>query len=336
MADDNDVRKENRNLLFALGFVVLLMVVVAVAGFLMMSPSDEVIEGEADATSVRISGKLPGRVVAFYVSEGDRVKKGDTLVHIHSSLAEAKLLQAEAVETAASAQNRKVDAGTRSQVIKAAYDLWQQAVAARDIALKTYNRMEALFRQNVVAEQKRDEALAAYRAAEASEKAANSQYLLAIEGAQKEDRTSAEAMVTAARGGVMEVRSVLDDRYLTAPCDGEVDVIYPEPGELVAEGTPVMSLLRLDDKWVTFNVREELLKDFTMDRVMDVEVPALGMEKVPVRIFYVRDMGDYAVWRATKATGQWDSRTFRVKARPLDSVPELRPGMTVIYRPTVK
>lgn len=336
MADDSDVRKENRNLLFALGFVVVLMVVVAVAGFLLMSPPDEVLEGEADATSVRISGKLPGRVVAFYVSEGDRVKMGDTLVHIHSSLAEAKLLQAEAVETAASAQNRKVDAGTRSQVTQAAYDVWQQAVAARDIALKTYDRMEALFRQNVVAEQKRDEALAAYRAAEASEKAAHSRYLLALEGAQKEDRTSAEAMVTAARGGVMEVRSVLDDRYLTAPCDGEVDVIYPEPGELVAAGAPVMSLLRLDDKWVTFNVREGLLRDFTMDRVMDVEIPALGMEKVPVRIFYVRDMGDYAVWRATKVTGQWDSRTFRVKARPLGSLPDLRPGMTVIYRPTVK
>ncbi len=336
MADDNVVKKEERNLSFALGFVVLLTILVAVIGFLFLSPPDEIMEGEAEATSVRVSGKLPGRVVEFYVSEGERVKAGDTLVHIHSSLAEAKLLQAQAVETAAEAQNRKVDSGTRAQVIQAAYDLWQQAVAARDIALKTYNRMESLFRQNVVAEQKRDEALAAYRAAEASEKAAHSQYMLAVDGAQKEDRTSAAAMVTAARGGVMEVRSVLDDQYLTAPCDGEIDVIYPEVGELVAIGAPVMSLLKLDDKWVTFNVREELLKDFTMDRVLDVEVPALGMATVPVKVYYIRNMGDYAVWRATKATGEWDSRTFQVKARPLDSVPGLRPGMTVICRPTVK
>lgn len=336
MADDNDVRKENRNLLYALGFVVLLTVAVAIAGFLLMSPPDEVIEGEADATSVRVSGKLPGRIVEFYVGEGEQVKEGDTLVHIHSSLAEARLMQAEAVEAAAEAQNRKVDAGTRTQVIQAAYDMWQQAVAARDIALKTYNRMESLFRQNVVAEQKRDEALATYRAAEASEKAAHSRYVLAKEGAQKEDRTSAAALVTAARGGVMEVRSVLDDQYLTAPCDGEVDVIYPEPGELVATGAPVMTLLRLDDKWVSFNVREGALKDFTMDRVLEVEIPALGMKTVPVKVCYVRDMGDYAVWRATKTTGEWDSRTFRVKARPLDSVPDLRPGMTVIYRQAVK
>ncbi|MBQ9077134.1 MAG: efflux RND transporter periplasmic adaptor subunit [Muribaculaceae bacterium] len=328
---NNVVKKEERTLLMALGAVVVLTAILAVAGFLFLSPPDEIIEGEADATSVRISGKLPGRVERFYVREGDRVKTGDTLVHIHSSIVEAKLLQAEAMQTAADAQNRKVDAGTRVQVIQSAYELWQQAIAAKEIARKTYDRMESLFAQSVVSAQKRDEALAAFQAADASEKAAHSQYQLAREGAQKEDRTSAEAMATAARGGVLEVQSVLDDSYLTAPCDGEIDVIYPQEGELVAMGTPIMNLLRLEDKWITFNVREELLKDFSMGKDIRVTVPALGGVETDARIYYIRDMGNYAVWRATKATGEWDSRTFKVKARPVDSIAGLRPGMTVLY-----
>lgn len=331
MTDKNAVRKEERTLLIALGGIVLLTIILAIAGFLLLTPADEVVEGQADATTVRISGKLPGRVVEFYVSEGEHVEAGDTLVHIHSSLAEARLMQAEAIQAAADAQNRKVDAGTRTQVKQGAYDLWQQAVAAKDIAKKTYDRMEALFAKGVVSEQKRDEALAAYRAADASEKAARSQYDLAEAGAQREDKASAAAMATAARGGVLEVESVLEDQYLTAPCAGEVDVIYPQVGELVAMGAPVMNLIRLDDMWFTFNVREGLLADFTMDKEIEVMIPALGGETVNARIYYIRDMGNYAVWRATKATGDWDSRTFRVKARPDGQVHNLRPGMTVIY-----
>ncbi len=329
-------KQEERTLMIALGAIISLTIIVAIIGFLFLSPPLEIIEGEAEATSVRISGKLPGRVAHIYVSEGDQVKAGDTLIHIHSSLAEAKLMQAEAMQTAADAQNKKVDAGTRVQITQSAYDLWQQAIAAKTIAEKTYNRMESLFKQNVISEQKRDEALAAYQAAKASENAAHSQYLMAKEGAQKEDKTSAAAMATVARGGVLEVESILEDQYLTAPRDGVIDVIYPQEGELVAIGAPIMTLLRLDDKWVTFNVREDFLKDFTMGKTIDIMIPALGEKTTQAEIYYIRDMGSYATWRATKTTGQWDSRTFQVKARPIDSIPDLRPGMSVIYRNTAK
>ena len=136
------------------------------------------------------------------------VKAGDTLVHIHSSLAEAKLMQAEAMQTAASAQNRKVDAGTRSQIITAAREMVAQAQAAVTITKKTYDRMEALYKQDVVSEQKRDEAKAAYDAAVAAKQAAESQLSLAVSGAQKEDKESAAAMVNVAKGGVLEVESL--------------------------------------------------------------------------------------------------------------------------------
>lgn len=326
------VKRESRAMGIALGFVIIGTIALAIIGFCFMREPDEIIEGQADATSVRVSGKLPGRVRAIYVKEGDMVKAGDTLVHIHSALADARLMQAEAMQTAAQAQNNKIDAGTRSQIIAAAADLLAQAQAASQIARKTYERMQNLYKEGVVSEQKRDEAKAAYDAAVAGEAAAESQLSLAKAGAQSQDKTSAAAMVDVAKGGVQEVQSLLEDQYLTAPCDGQIDQIYPKVGELVSLGAPIMSVLEISDKWVVFNVREELLNDMQLGQKIKVMIPSLDKKETEAEIYYVRDMGSYATWHATKATGDWDSRTFQVKARPLDTIPALRPGMTVIYR----
>ncbi len=328
----NEEKKENRKLMIALGGVVLAVAILAIIGFLFINKPAEILQGQAEATSVRVSGKLPGRVTEFFVKEGDMVHKGDTLVHIHSSLVEAKLEQARAMETAAQAVDRKVDAGTRKQIIQSAYDVWQQAQAAVGITRKTYDRMQNLYSEGVMSEQKRDEAKAAYDAAVAGAAAAKSQYELAREGAQSEDKAQAAAMVTVAKGGVSEVEAILEDQYLTAPCDGQIDVIFPEVGELVSLGAPIMNVLRIDDKWVTFNVREDKLRDLTMGKEITVKIPALGMKEVKAKIYYVRDLGSYATWHATKTTGDWDSKTFEIKARPEKDVPDLRPGMTVILK----
>lgn len=328
-----EAKKENRTLMGAFGLIVVVVAAMAIAGFLFLNKPAEIIEGQADATAVRVSGKLPGRVVELYVHEGDMVKAGDTLVHIHSSVAEAKLEQARGMETAAKAMNEKVDAGTRSQIIQSAYEMWQQAQAAVSITKKTYDRLQNLYSEGVMSEQKRDEAKAAYEASVAAAAAAKSQYELAKSGAQKEDKTSALAMVDVAKGGVSEVEALLEDQYLTAPCDGQVDVIYPNEGELVMLSAPIMSILKIDDKWVTFNVREEFLKDLTLGKEIEVMIPALDHKEVKAKIYYVRDLGSYATWHATKTTGDWDTKTFEVKARPVEALPDLRPGMTAIYRP---
>lgn len=331
--ETNQERDESKILLISLCVIILVVVILAVVGFLLIDKPKEVIQGQVEATAIKVSGKLPGRVEVFYVREGDSVKEGDTLVHIHSSVVEAKLQQAQAMTTAAKAQNRKVDAGARTQIIQSARDLWLQAQAAREIAQKTYNRMESLYAQGVVSAQKRDEAQAAYKATQAAEDAAWNQYNLAQSGAQQEDKQSSAAMVTAAQGGEKEVEAILQDQYLLSPCNGIVDEIYPQQGELVALGAPIMSVLRGDDRWITFNVREELLRDLPLGKEIDVVIPALGEMETKAQVYYVRDMGDYAVWRATKATGEWDSRTFKIKARPLEQLPNLRPGMSVIYYP---
>ena len=324
-------KKESRLLMGALAVLMLAVIALSIIGSLCLRNPDDVVEGMADATSVRISGKLPGRVAELYVREGDMVKAGDTLVHIHSSLAEAKLMQAQGMETAAQALNSKVDDGTRPQIIEGAQDLVNQADAALSIAKKTYERMNNLAAEGVVSAQKRDEAKAAYDAAVAARAAAQSQLNLARAGAQRQDKQQSAAMVTVARGGIREVEAVLEDQYLVAPCDGQIDQIYPQTGELVSLGAPIMSLLKVDDKWVTFNVREEELNKLRLGQEIDIMIPALDKKKAKARIYYIRDLGSYATWHATKATGEWDSRTFEVKARPTNPIGDLRPGMTVLY-----
>lgn len=331
-AENNQQEKRaNRTLLITMAVVMAAVLVIAIIGFVFMNRPDRYIEGQVEGTTVRISGKLPGRVVEFYAHEGDTVKAGDTLVHIHSSIADAELGRAMAMEDVAASQNKKIDAGTRQQIINAAADLLRQAEAAQTITKKTYDRMERLFSEGVISEQKRDEAKAAYDAAVAATGAARSQLSLAREGAQKEDKAAAAALVSAAASGVDQVKAVLEDSYLTAPFDGTIDQVYPEVGELVALGAPIMSLLRTDDRWVVFNVREELLNDLPMGSTIRVMIPALGKKEIDTKIYYIRDMGNYATWNSTKSTGSYDSRTFQIKARPVETVPNLRPGMSAIY-----
>lgn len=326
--NEEAVSAKDRMLILTIVIVIIIIAGLAIFGFLVIKQGPDTIQGQADATEIRISGKLPGRVEEIFVEEGQHVSEGDTLVHIHSSLVDARLGQAEAMENAAKAANAKVDAGTRSQIVKAAYELWQQALAAESIAKKTYDRMEALYSKGVISEQKRDEALAAYQAATAGVAAAESQYNLAKAGAQKEDKEAALAMVNVAKGGVNEVQALLEDQYLTAPCDGEIIEIYPNVSELVATGAPIMSLQK-DDHWVVFNVRETLLKNITTGTDIKIHIPALDMH-TDAKVFYIKDLGTYANWQATKSTGDYDARTFQIKARPLNKIENLRPGMSVI------
>lgn len=329
---ENLREKKERSLVVGLIALIVIIVVLALIGLFLLKPEPQIIQGQAEATQVRVSGKLPGRVVEFMVEEGQHVLAGDTLVHIHSSLVEAKLSQAEAMETVAKAQNKKVDSGTRVELLNSAYDMWQQAQAGLTIAKKTYERMQSLYKKEVVSEQKRDEAEAAYKAMVATESAAKSQYEMAKAGAQAEDKAAAAAMVAAAQGSVAEVESILSDSYLTAPTDGEISDIFPNVGELVSLGAPIMNVLKLDDMWVSFNVREDLLENLTMGAEVQAIIPALENKEVTLKVFYIRDMGSYAVWRATKVTGQYDAKTFQVKARPVEPVDNLRPGMSVLLK----
>ena len=329
---DTPERKKEKSLAIGLVGLIIVIVILALIGFFMLEPKPEIIQGQAEATQVRVSGNVPGRVAEFMVQEGQQVHMGDTLVRIFSSDAEAKLMQATAMENVYKAQNQKVDKGSRIEVINSAHDMWQKAIAGLEIAKKSYDRVQALYNKGVVSAQKRDEAEANYKAMQATERAARSQYEMAKRGAQIEDKDAAAAMVEVAKSGVAQVESVLADSYLTAPIDGEISDIFPNVGELVGQGAPIMNVLDLSKMWVTFNVREELLKDLTMGKELKAIIPALGNKEVILKIYYIKDMGSYAVWRATKVTGQYDAKTFQIKARPVQAIKDLRPGMSVLIK----
>ena len=317
--------------MLAMGILLVALVVFITVGMLLIKPAEKLHQGQADATSVRVSGKLMGRVAEIFVEEGQMVHAGDTLVHIYSSTADAQLYQAQQVANVHEQTSRKVDAGARKQTIASAKELWNQAQAAENIREKTYQRLESLFKQGVVSEQKRDEAKAAYDAAKAATSAAKSQYDLAVEGAQIEDKAAAKSASNAAKATVMQVESILEDQYLLAPCDGEVTDIYPRVSELVAPGAPIMSIMK-DDTWVVFNLREQMLEHLKVGDEFTVFIPALGNKEAKVKVYRLRDIGSYAVWSATKTTGDYDSKTFEVRARPAEKIEGLRPGMSVIMK----
>ncbi len=318
--------------LIGVGVLIAVVVVLAVVGLIVLRPEPEVLMGEAEASEYRVSGKVPGRVEEFYVHEGDQVKAGDTLVFINSPEVSAKLEQAQAARSAASAQAGKAKKGARQQQITAAYQMWQKAQVGVDITKKSLDRVQSLYDKKVVSAQKRDEVEAQYKAAVATANAAKSQYDMALEGAQQEDKEAALALVAQANGAIAEVQSYMGERYLTAPCDGEVVEIYPKRTELIGTGSPVMSIVDMSDMWFTFSVREDLLGNLKVGKVVEVTIPALGDGTYQARVTYLRAMASYATWRATKNNGQYDMKSFDVRMVPVEEIPGLRPGMTAIIR----
>ena len=209
--------------------------------------------------------------------------------------------------------------------------MWQKAKAGLEIAAKSYQRVKNLYEQGVMTAQKLDEATAQRDAAAATEKAAKAQYDMARNGAEREDKEAAAALVERAKGAVAEVESYIRETVLVAQAPGEVSEIFPKVGELVGTGAPIMNVAVMDDMWVTFNVREDLLQGLGMDSEFDAFVPALNRD-IRLKVYYMKDLGTYAAWKATKTTGQFDLKTFEVRAAPQEPVEGLRPGMSVILK----
>jgi len=324
------MKENNKTLIAGLVAVLSAVGIVALVGLFAIRPQKEAITGEADATEYRISNMVPGHIDQLYVAEGDHVRAGDTLAHIGSRQVDAKMIQAKAARSAASAQSRKAKGGAREQQVQMAYQVWQKAKAAEEVYKKSYDRVKGLYEKGVVSAQQYDEVDAKYKAAQADCAAAEQQYLMAKEGARSEDIAAASALVSQAGGAVAEVQSYLDDSYIIAPCDGEVVEVYAKLGDLVGTGAPLVSIIDMSDNWFNFSVREDLLKDIKSGQTVKVQIPALGDQSYPCTVRNVKVMASYATWRATKTLGQYDVKSFDVKVVPQENIDGLRPGMTAI------
>ena len=308
-----------------------MVVVVGLIGFFLLDRSPETIQGEVEVSEYRISSKVPGRILELRVKEGDYVHVGDTLAILDAPEVQAKKTQAQSAEDAAAALSDLAQAGARQEQVSGAYQLWQQAKAGLEIAQKTYERVQRLFDEGVMTAQKRDEALANYKALQAQEKAAKSQYDMAVNGARQQEKRAAQAQVNRARGAVQEVQSYIRETVQISNVEGEVSSIYPKVGELIGTGSPIMSISVMSDLWGTFNVREDQLNGLKIGDTFTAFAPAFNKE-IKMKVFYIKDEGSYAVWKATKANGQYDLKTFEVKARPEEVFEGLRPGMSLIIK----
>ena len=324
-------KTQHNNILLAIVGFAAVVIIVALIGFFTLGREPDMIQGSVEVSEYRVSSKVPGRILEIRVKEGDYVKVGDTLAILDAPEVRAKMEQAQSAEHAAAALELKAQNGARKEQIQGAFQLLQQAKAGLEIAEKSYKRVQRLFDEGVMSAQKRDEAYAQYKAMEAQCKAAQSQYDMAVNGARREDKLAAAAQVGRARGAVQEVNSYLGETVQTAQMEGEVSDVYPKVGELVGTGSPIMTIAMMDDMWGTFNVREDQLGDMKVGSEFTAFVPAFKKD-IKMRVYYLKDQGSYAVWKATKANGQYDLKTFEVKARPVEKLEGLRPGMSLIIK----
>ena len=309
-----------------LGFILF----IGYAIWIVAQPVPLEVQGEVEATQIKVASKLIGRIDSLLVHKGDDVLPGMLLFTIGSPELEAKYLQASAVKRAASAQKEKADNGAQKEDIQAALNSWQMALAASDFAKKTYARVENLFKSGVVAEQQKDEAETRMKAAIETEKAARSLYEKAKKGARYEDKASAGALVMQADGVLTEVSSYLSENHIYAPIKGEIANIISEKGELVPAGYPVITIVDLSDVWITFNLREDLLASIKKGSTFKARFPALGMKETLLKVNYINSLGEFATWNATKTSGDFDMKTFEVHAVPVEKVEGLRPGMSAL------
>lgn len=309
-------KKLSLNIVFALALIAVIAIVVIVG--LSKSQAEEIIQGEVDATDYRVSSKVPGRIAEIRFEEGDFVKKGDTLAILEAPDVMAKLSQANAAYSAAKAIEGKANKGARQEQIQGAYEMWQKALAGQEVAQKTYDRVKKLYEEGVIAEQKLDEAKAQYDAMQATVKAAKSQYDMAVNGAQVEDKAAARAQVERAQGAVNEVSSYINEMVLIANQDGQITEIYPELGELVGTGSPIMNICTVNNYWFVFSIREDLLAQIKIGDQKSVFVPALN-KNIDVKITRMKNVGNFATWKATKSLDNFDLKTFEVQAKPINA-----------------
>lgn len=326
---ESNTKKVNKPVLLSAAAVACLLVL-GVGFWMGTHPSEEPLYGVMQAKTVDVAAKVTGRVETLPVHEGDTVSAGQLLMTLDIPEVEAKLKEVEALKSAATARQSLVDEGARPQEIRAAKAQMQRAQAGQELAQKTFNRVHALYREGLISKQKHDEALAQKKSADELLAAAKEQYDIALTGARTQEKQAAIALTAQATGGVEQVESLVKEKNVTSPIASEISRIYVEIGEVAAAGLPLATLVDLSDQWVVFNIREDDMPKITKGAVLSAEIPALNAKNVQFKVYFINPRGDYATWRATRQSSGYDLRTFEVRARPVQPVSDLRPGMSVI------
>jgi HlyD family secretion protein len=311
--------------------VIVGLVVAVVAGlsiWFLVRPEPLLVQGEVDATRFDIAARVDGRVADIPVVRGQNVPAGAVLVRIDNPETLAKHEQALAAKVVAEAQLANINAGTRAEVIAARKAAQERAQASVVLAKKTYDRVSQLAEHGNAPQARLDQATDALHESERAADQAKSAYDQAVNGYTREEREIAVANVQKAIADITAIQAIIDQMVVYAPVASQVYKRNVEPGEYVSPGVPLITLIDLDDMWVHFDLREDLVRTLKVGDRFDVRIPALADRRITVEVKLIATKGEYASWRATRATGDFDLRTFSIRAYPVDKVPELRPGMS--------
>ncbi|WP_084810020.1 efflux RND transporter periplasmic adaptor subunit [Bradyrhizobium sp. NAS80.1] len=307
---------------------IVATVVAALSIFYLLRPEPLLVQGEVDATRLDIAARVDGRVKEIPVERGQNIPARAVLVRVDNPETLAKFEQMKAAKTVADAQLANVLVGTRVETIAARKAEMERAQAALVLAQKTFDRTHTLTEQGNAPQARLDQVTDSLHETERAVDQAKSAYEQAVNGYTKEERAIAKANVEKASADIQSVQSIIDQLVVYAPVASGVYQRNVEPGEYVSPGVPLVTLIDLGDVWIHFDLREDLVKGLKVGDRFDVRIPALDDRRVPVEVKLIATKGEYASWRATRATGDFDLRTFSIRAYPVQPVPELRPGMS--------
>ena len=311
--------------------IIVGLIVAVIAGlsiWYLVRPQPLLVQGEVDATRLDIAARVDGRVADIPVERGENVAAGAVLVRIDNPETLAKHEQALAAKVVADAQLANIKAGTRAEVIAARKAALERAQASVILAQKTYDRTSQLAEHGNAPQARLDQATDALHESQRATDQAKSAYEQAVNGYTAEERQISAANVQKAVADIAAVQSIIDQMVITAPVASQVYKRNVEPGEYVSPGVPLVTLIDLNDLWIHFDLREDLVKTLKIGDRFDVRIPALAERRITVEVKLIGTRGEYASWRATRATGDFDLRTFAIRAYPVEKVPELRPGMS--------
>ena len=308
--------------------VVVATAIAALSVWYLVRGEPLLVQGEVDATRFDIAARVDGRVGEIPVMRGEDVGANAVLVRIDNPETVAKHEQTLAAKIVADAQLANINAGTRSETIAARKAALERAQASVILAKQTYDRVRQLADHGNAPQARLDQVTDTLHESERAVDQAKSAHEQAVNGYTREERDIATANVGKALADIKAVESILDQMVVYAPVASQVYQRNVEPGEYVSPGVPLVTLIDLNDVWIHFDLREDLVKTLKVGDRFDVRIPALGERSITVEIKLIAAKGEYASWRATRATGDFDLRTFSIRAYPVDKVPELRPGMS--------
>jgi len=284
------------------------------------------LSGNIEAHESLVGFKVAGRIVELPVEEGQEITQGVLLARLEDADYRQKVRIDEDTVRVRESSLALTLAGTRQQELKATQQAMIDAQADLEEKQLDNDRMQKLFAKDEVSAQDRDLAATALKRADATFKAAQQRYNEAVEGSRKEDITIAQANVNEAGANLGLSRVNLDYTTLRAPSTGVITVRQAELGEVVAPGTPVVTLADLDHIWLRAYVAETDLGKILWGQDASITTDTYPGKQYHGRISFIASDAEFT----PKSVQTYEERVtlvYRIKIDIDNPNHELKPGM---------